>query len=153
MLIAEYAAVLERYKQKAGLTELDPETMAAAEKRFARGLALMGEGQLPEALAIFNEALYKRLKGHPSGEVGRKARHLVYGFQAMDFLKTKDVTYSVDKKAYDKYFRQFADQSRVYVASEEERAADALASRNAALVAAGVVLAPVAVFAAYALGR
>jgi hypothetical protein len=47
----------------------------------------------------------------------------------MEFLKTKDVTYSLDKKAYDKYFRSFADQTRVYVASEEERAADAAASR------------------------
>jgi len=45
----------------------------------------------------------------------------------MDFLKTKDLSYAVDKKEYDKYFRRFADQSRVYVATEEERAADAAA--------------------------
>jgi hypothetical protein len=48
--------------------------------------------------------------------------------QAMDFLKTKDMSYAVDKKAYDKYFRQFS-QQRVYVATEEERAADTAASR------------------------
>lgn len=27
------------------------------------------------------QALYKRLRGHPNSEVGRKARHLVFGFQ------------------------------------------------------------------------
>jgi hypothetical protein len=70
----------------------------------------------------------------------------------MEFLKTKDVSYAVDKKAYDKYFRRFA-EARVYVATEEELAADAAASRAAALIAAGVVLGPVAVFAAYALAR
>jgi hypothetical protein len=54
----------------------------------------------------------------------------------MDFLKTKDISYAVDKEAYGKYFRSFADQSRVYVASEEERAADATASRCGRGVAA-----------------
>ncbi|GBF88088.1 hypothetical protein Rsub_00800 [Raphidocelis subcapitata] len=183
---AEYAAALETYKRKAGLTALDPEVLAAADRDYQAAVKLMGTGAIAEALAAFNEVresvplktrigglatlqaaicydtlgdetqaqgLYRRLKGHPSGEVGRKARHLVFGFQAMDFLKTKNLSYSVDKSAYDKYFRRFADQSRVYVASEEEREADEAASRAAALIAAGVVLGPVAVFAAYALGR
>jgi hypothetical protein len=154
---------MERYKRKAGLSEVTPEDLAKAEAGYARAMQLMGAGQLAQALEAFNEvrpaaaaafqgqkgagvgggwpgpalpacaalytlgdpapplcrspstqvresvplktrvgglatlqaavcydtlgnaqqaqALYKRLRGHPSGEVGRKARHLVFGFQ------------------------------------------------------------------------
>ncbi|KAI8472277.1 MAG: hypothetical protein J3K34DRAFT_214222 [Monoraphidium minutum] len=159
---AEYAAALERYKQQAGLTALDPDLVAKADAEFMRGQGLMSNGQLVEALAVFNEvremiplktrtggmatlqaaicndtlgntsqaqALYKRVKGHPHGDVSRRARHLMFGFQAMDFLKMRDASYNIEKKEYDKYFS------------------------NATLVALGVVLAPVAVFAVYALAR
>jgi hypothetical protein len=29
----------------------------------------------------------------------------VYGFEAMDFLKARSISYAIDKKAYDPYFR------------------------------------------------
>lgn len=49
--------------------------------------------------------------------------------------------------------RRSADRTRVYVASEEERAADAVEARKAALLAAGIVLGPVLMMGAMVLGK
>jgi hypothetical protein len=51
------------------------------------------------------QALYRKLRGHPSGDIGKRARHLSFGFEAMDFLKTRSVSYAVGKEEYAKYFR------------------------------------------------
>lgn len=67
----------------------------------------------------------------------------MFGFAAQSFLKTEGLSYAVKKDEYLKYFRRGADRNRLYVASEEERAADAAEARVAAAVAAGVVLGPV----------
>lgn len=48
--------------------------------------------------------------------------------------------------------RRSADRTRVYVASEEERAADAVEARKAAAIAAGIVLGPVVMMGAMLLG-
>lgn len=48
--------------------------------------------------------------------------------------------------------RRSADRRRVYVASEEERAADAVEARKAAAIAAGIVLGPVVMMGAMLLG-
>ena len=37
--------------------------------------------------------------------MGRKARQLVFGFQAMAFLKTENLSYAVKKEDYAQYFR------------------------------------------------
>lgn len=68
----------------------------------------------------------------------------------MDFLKTQNISYSVTKKDYAGYFRRFADANQMYVASEEERAADAAAARTAGFVAVAVLLGPIALFAVFA---
>lgn len=49
--------------------------------------------------------------------------------------------------------RRSADRTRVYVASEEERAADAAEARKAALLAAGIVLGPVVAIGAMVLTK
>lgn len=48
--------------------------------------------------------------------------------------------------------RRSADRTRVYVASEEERAADAEQARQAAFMALGVVLGPVLIMGALLAG-
>lgn len=53
---AEFAAAMARYKQAAGITELDPQAMARAEKLYAAGLDLMSKGQIAQALEVMNEA-------------------------------------------------------------------------------------------------
>ncbi|KAF6250505.1 hypothetical protein COO60DRAFT_1646775 [Scenedesmus sp. NREL 46B-D3] len=98
------------------------------------------------------EALYKRIQGHPTTEVSRKAKALVFGFQAMTFLKTENISYAVKKDEYLKYFRRGADRNRMYVPSEEERAADQAEASKAAVVALAVVLGPVVVMAALLAG-
>ncbi|WIA36072.1 hypothetical protein OEZ86_007427 [Tetradesmus obliquus] len=98
------------------------------------------------------EALYKRIGGHPTSEVSRKAKALVFGFQAASFLKADTISYAVKKDEYLKYFRRAADRNRMYVASEEERAADQEEAAKAAVVALGVVLGPVVILGALLAG-
>jgi hypothetical protein len=47
----------------------------------------------------------RSIQGHPTSEVSRKAKALVFGFQAMTFLKTENISYAVKKDEYLKYFR------------------------------------------------
>ena len=49
--------------------------------------------------------------------------------------------------------RRSADRRRIYVASEEERAMDAVEARKAAAIAAGIVLGPVLMMGAMLFGR
>lgn len=49
--------------------------------------------------------------------------------------------------------RRSADRTRIYVASEEERIADAAEARKAAALAAGIVLGPVIMMGAMVLGK
>jgi tetratricopeptide (TPR) repeat protein len=88
--------------------------------------------------------LYKRLRGHPDAETARTAKRLTFGFDAAKFLKADTITYARGNKEYAKYFRRFADANRIYAASEEELERDRAAARRAALIAVGVMAAPVA---------
>lgn len=45
------------------------------------------------------------IRGHPTSEVSRKAKALVFGFQAASFLKADTISYAVKKDEYLKYFR------------------------------------------------
>jgi hypothetical protein len=46
--------------------------------------------------------------------VSRKAKALVFGFQAMTFLKTENISYAVKKDEYLKYFRCAGFPARVH---------------------------------------
>jgi hypothetical protein len=54
---------------------------------------------------VANCPLTRSIQGHPTTEVSRKAKALVFGFQAMSFLKTENISYAVKKDEYLKYFR------------------------------------------------
>jgi hypothetical protein len=49
--------------------------------------------------------------------------------------------------------RRAADRQRIYVASEEQQAADAAEARKAAAIAAGIVLGPVIMMGAMVLSK
>eukprot|EP00878_Enallax_costatus_P025661 GHUV01027476.1.p1 GENE.GHUV01027476.1~~GHUV01027476.1.p1 ORF type:complete len:130 (+),score=36.82 GHUV01027476.1:193-582(+) len=104
-----------------------------------------------QVLSVFNLLLFS-IRGHPTSEVSRKAKQLVFGFQAMSFLKTEGLSYAVKKEDYLKYFRRAADRNRLYVPSEEEKAADQAEATKAAAVALGVVLGPVVLIGALVAG-
>lgn len=59
-LQAEFAAAMAKYKQAAGLTEIDPAVVERAGRRYRAGEELMAAGRLSEALAVFNEVRRRR---------------------------------------------------------------------------------------------
>jgi len=100
-----------------------------------------------------NEAaqkLYKQLQGHAVTSVSKKAKQLLFGFQASSFLKANTISYSARKGDFDRYFRGIVDRNKVYVATEEDRAADERAARVAAVIAVAVLLGPIGAVAALA---
>ncbi|GLI63575.1 hypothetical protein VaNZ11_006577, partial [Volvox africanus] len=93
-----------------------------------------------------NEAaqkLYKSIATHGVAQVSKKAKQMLFGFEAMTFMKADQFSYAVKKSEYDKYFRGAADRRTLYVATEEERQRDEEAMRVAGLVATAVILTPV----------
>ena len=110
------------------------------------GRATLGAGICLDSLGRGEAArsMYSRLRGHPDAATAKQAKRLDFGFQASSFLKAETISYARGNKEYAKYFRAFADANRVYAASEEERRRDDEAARRAALVALGVMAAPVA---------
>jgi tetratricopeptide (TPR) repeat protein len=110
------------------------------------GRATLGAAICSDSLGRAEAArdLYRRLRGHPDAAVAKQAKRLTFGFDAAKFLKAETISYARGNKEYAKYFRAFADANRVYAASEEERQRDEAAARRAAILAIGVVAAPVA---------
>ncbi|KAG2493228.1 hypothetical protein HYH03_008644 [Edaphochlamys debaryana] len=119
------------------------------------GLATLQKAIVLDSVGRSEEAqkLYKTIAGHAVAQVSRKAKQMLFSFEAMEFMKADQFSYAVKKDDYDKYFRPIADRNSIYVATEEERAADEAAARAASWVALAVILAPVVAVAALAAGR
>ncbi|GIL82116.1 hypothetical protein Vretimale_7120 [Volvox reticuliferus] len=103
-----------------------------------------------------NEAaqkLYKSIANHGVAQISKKAKQMLFGFEAMTFMKADQFSYAVKKSEYDKYFRSAADRRTLYVATEEERRRDEEAMRVAGLVAVAVILTPIMAVAALTLQR
>lgn len=182
---ARTAALLDAFKKKAGLDEVNMEEMAAAEAELATGLRQMKAGNLAGAseilgaaaarvpprsrvggLAALNKAIcddslgrrdeayaaYKRLAAHPTGEVAKRAKQMIFGFVAADNLKvsTMDLSGGV-RSAYRRYFTMMESTYNLvpYLPEEGEDPEAEAAARVMGLVAVGVALAPVALFAGY----
>ncbi|KAG2424490.1 hypothetical protein HYH02_015163 [Chlamydomonas schloesseri] len=99
------------------------------------------------------QKLYKSIANHAVAQVSKKAKQMLFSFEAMDFMKADKFSYAVKKEEYDKYFRGAADRRTLYVASEEERKQDEANARAASLVALAVILGPVLAIGALALQR
>lgn len=59
------------------------------------------------------EALYKSLQAHPSGSVAKKAKNMLFGFEAMAFMKADTMSYIRTTKEFDPFFRRFSDANQV----------------------------------------
>ncbi|KAL5994652.1 hypothetical protein ACLOJK_024705 [Asimina triloba] len=76
-----------------------------------------------DSLCRPNEAhpIYEKLKLHPNAEVSRKARHLAFGFEAMEMMKVNTSTsFSPTATGYMDYFDAFIDGKSNYSPAEEE---------------------------------
>lgn len=143
---------------KAGKLKSAFEKYGEVQKLVPAKTKLAGLASLQRAIIMdsfgYNEqaqSQYKSLVMHPAPEVGKRAKRMLFGFDAAKFLKADTMDFSGKKQAWAKYFTQ---NSRVvYVQTEEERAKDAEASRQAALLAVAVMLGPVVVFGALALSK
>ena len=60
------------------------------------GLATLQSALILDSLGQSKEAekLYRRIQGHPVSEVARKAKQMLFGFQAQAFLKADTISYA-----------------------------------------------------------
>ncbi|CAK8576592.1 unnamed protein product [Lathyrus sativus] len=81
------------------------------------GLAALQWAICLDSLTRHNEArsMYEKLKSHPNGKVGKKARQFMYSFEAMEMLKVKigSSSYSKDT-SYQSYFDAFVEKKTNY---------------------------------------
>ncbi|WJX45313.1 hypothetical protein P8452_32201 [Trifolium repens] len=81
------------------------------------GLAALQWAICQDSLSRSNEAqsMYEKLKSHPSVKVGKKARHFVYSFQAMEMMKVKGGSSRYEKNTfYQSYFDAFIENKSYY---------------------------------------
>lgn len=85
--------------------------------------------------------LYKALSRHKEGPVAKYAKLLMFGFDAMDNLKMRNLSYSVSG-AYEQYFRKTSgDWNTVYMGEED----DEEGNLRVAVFAAAVMVMPIIV--------
>ncbi|KAG0607390.1 hypothetical protein M758_8G024500 [Ceratodon purpureus] len=85
------------------------------------GMAALQEAVCLDSLNRSDEAKirYEKLVSHPNGAVRKKARQLLFGFQAAEKLKVR-AGYNWDSSSYRKYFDAFADgYNTMYKKGEE----------------------------------
>lgn len=94
----------------------------------------------------FQEAreMYEKIASHPNVTVRKKAKELLFGFQAMDVLKVS-ATAEWDSTAYRKYFDSFADGYNTLYKPNGEEAIDGSMVEQA-FIYLGFLLFPLALF-------
>lgn len=110
------------------------------------GLAALQWAVSLDASNRFQEAraMYEKIVSHPNVTVRKKAKQLLYGFQAMDNLKVA-TTSKWDSSVYRKYFDAFSDgYNTLYKPSEEDTNDGSMRSQD--FVYLGLLLFPLAVF-------
>lgn len=127
------AAALSKYAVAAELMPL--KTDLGGRARLQKAICLDSLGQNKEAFAV-----YSLIERHPTAEVAKVAKRMIFGFRAMDNLKAHTISYSVTKGAYDKYFNSLSgDWNAAYVASNDE---DSTELTKVIIIASMVMLAP-----------
>lgn len=127
------AAALSKYAVAAELMPL--KTDLGGRARLQKAICLDSLGQNKEAFAV-----YSLIERHPTAEVAKVAKRMIFGFRAMDNLKAHTISYGVTKGAYDKYFNSLSgDWNAAYVASNDE---DSTELTKVIIIASMVMLAP-----------
>lgn len=130
----QIAAALTQYAVAAELMPL--KTALGGRARLQQAICLDSLGQNKEAYTI-----YSLIQTHPTVDVAKQAKQMIFGFKAMDNLKAHTMSYSVTKDAYEKYFNRFtSDWNTVYVPSSD----DSTDVSKAVIIALLLMLAPLA---------
>lgn len=84
------------------------------------GLAALQWSICQDSLSRFNEArvMYEKLQSHPSPDVSKKARQLVFSFQAMELMKVGSSNVSPLSSGYQNYFEAFVKDKKNYPSQE-----------------------------------
>ncbi|EFH57123.1 hypothetical protein ARALYDRAFT_344420 [Arabidopsis lyrata subsp. lyrata] len=127
------------YKESIGLN-IDPKLKLECEKAIDEGNSLMDSGRLKEALPYYEKSelhglaalqwsicqdslrkrMYEKLLSHPNPRVSKKARQLMFSFQAMEMLKVKGSSFMEGNTGYQDYFEAFDKDKTNYKAQEEK---------------------------------
>lgn len=91
-------------------------------KSELHGLAALQWSICQDSLSRHNEAqsMYEKLQSHPSVKVGKKARHFMYSFQAMEMMKVRTRSSRYSKNTfYQSYFDAFIENKSNYPVKDE----------------------------------
>lgn len=125
---------------------LPSRTLLGGRARLNQGIALDSMGKGEEAFT-----LYKSVERHPSADVARSAKRLLFGFAAAAELKADTISYRARKEEMDPYFgRLKGDYDLQYVPTAGENEGPRPADVAAALAVVGV---PLLLAAGLVLGR
>lgn len=131
------SAALDKFTASAKLVPL--RSKIGGQVFLQKAICLDSVGRNEEAYDI-----YTRLKGHNAPGVSKASRRMLFGFKAAKNLKVETMRYDGGgTQAWKQYFDRIGSGAWVaYTASEQESEEDKQAARNAALIAALVVLTP-----------
>ncbi|KZV47288.1 hypothetical protein F511_07711 [Dorcoceras hygrometricum] len=84
------------------------------------GLAALQWSICQDSLSRSNEArvMYEKLQSHPNPDVSKKARQLVFSFQAMEMMKVGSSNVSPLSSGYQDYFEAFVKDKKSYTFQE-----------------------------------
>ncbi|KAF5834031.1 hypothetical protein DUNSADRAFT_9470 [Dunaliella salina] len=152
---ALYRQGMERFNKgnlEAALMKFDEAASKVQVRTKVGGFVTLQRALVLDSLGNRDEAqkLYKQVRGHAVTEVSRRAKQMMFGFEAATFLKADQFSYGVRKGDYDPYFRRIIDKNKVYVPTPEEREADKRGELVAAVTAVMVITFPFGLAAALA---
>ncbi|XP_075473818.1 uncharacterized protein LOC142504856 [Primulina tabacum] len=86
------------------------------------GLAALQWSICQDSLCRSNEArvMYEKLQSHPNPDVSKKARQLVFSFQAMEMMKVGSSNVSPLSSGYQNYFEAFVKDKKNYPVQESQ---------------------------------
>ena len=116
------------------------------------GLASLQKAICLDSLGRNAEAypIYVSIQSHTAPGVSKAARRLLFGFKASEFLKVETMTFAPGSQAWKAYFDRIPSSSwtaAIYTATDSVDEEDDRSARSAGLVAAAVMLLPLALVA------
>ncbi|GJP57461.1 hypothetical protein CLOP_g13528, partial [Closterium sp. NIES-67] len=153
----EGAALMEGGKLRDALQQFDVVIAKTTFQNEMHGRAAIQKAVCLDSLARSDEAkaMYERLTGHPNEGVKRKARQMLFGFQAAESLRFTGGS-DYDSSWYKKYFDEFAKGSKynnVFKATQEDEDESNKRLLQDALLFGALLLMPVVLILAVAVSR
>eukprot|EP00803_Ostreobium_quekettii_P011738 evm.model.scf_1229.3 EVM.evm.TU.scf_1229.3 scf_1229:16912-20312(-) len=119
-LVDEGLKLLRTGRLKEAYDKLDTVAGKAGQRTEVGGEALLNKAICLDSLGRNQDAkiLYQQLQTHPVADIKKRAKQLLFGFEAMDNLKTHTMSYGVGQ-GYKEYFEKIrSDWDLTYVGKE-----------------------------------